>query len=89
MRRLLNVVACDGVIIDRAAGPAPLLRPPPGTSQEESSHLGSSAAAALGGYPLATVPMGSWQRLPLGLTFIGKRFVYYAPTIYLVANSIL
>ncbi len=38
----------------------------------DSYHLGSSSPAAIAGYPNITVPMGSIDGLPVGISFFGK-----------------
>ena len=40
----------------------------------ETGGIGSSTPAAVAGYPMITVPMGSQRDLPMGLSFIGGRW---------------
>ncbi|MEM9653421.1 MAG: amidase [Actinomycetota bacterium] len=66
-------------IIAPSGGPAE----PTDLASGERFRGGSSSYAAMAGYPLITVPMGSVAGLPVGLTFMGRAWA--EPTLIAVA----
>ena len=59
------------VIVGLSNGPAPVID---WVNGEGGRHISLTTMPAVGGYPHLTVPAGSVQGLPIGASFIGRRF---------------